>query len=447
MRNLKRALFAVILTLASSTLSAGLHPRGGPSTTNNNDSCDIALLPAATLLLPYFDVDVTRPNGRTATFTITNVSHLEQIAHVTLWTSRAYPVINFNVYLTGYDVQTIDLRDVFKGRIAPPNGAGLEDAHTGPLSEFNRQLDTSTCLNAPSQLTPALVRRMELAFLQGKVEATPSSPACSEVADQPPVFGHAIGYVTIDVVGSCTSLSPADSAYYTDAIRYDNVLAGEYQQLEENGATAEGGPLVHIRAIRGHDGTTKLTNTFYARFQPPQSPHRDARQPLPSRFAARFVDTGYAGTSMKIWRQGRTAADVPCNSYKCNAKLQIVEFVTFDDQENAVGAAPDQGPVCTPIELEFITSATVRAEVGSGFFPAIYEDATSGWIYMNLSSDESANEPPRQAWVISSMELHGLYSADADVVALGNGCSPVIPPSEIDSRGSGAVGPLANVNP
>ena len=29
----------------------------GPTTTNNDDSCDIGVAPAATLLLPYFEVD------------------------------------------------------------------------------------------------------------------------------------------------------------------------------------------------------------------------------------------------------------------------------------------------------------------------------------------------------------------------------------------------------
>jgi hypothetical protein len=34
-----------------------------PATTNNDDSCDISLQPAATLLLPYFEVDFNAPPG------------------------------------------------------------------------------------------------------------------------------------------------------------------------------------------------------------------------------------------------------------------------------------------------------------------------------------------------------------------------------------------------
>src|SRR5215216_1332535 len=68
---------------------------GGPATTNNDDSCDISVAPAATLLLPYFEVDIDDPAGETTLFTITNVSNEDQIAHVTLWTDYSFPVIDF----------------------------------------------------------------------------------------------------------------------------------------------------------------------------------------------------------------------------------------------------------------------------------------------------------------------------------------------------------------
>jgi hypothetical protein len=133
---MRHALRILVLSLLTAPLSAGLYSRGGPSTTNNNDSCDIALLPAATLLFPYFEVDLTSQSGDTATFTVTNVSPEERIAHVTLWTNRAYPVIDFNIYLTGYDVQSIDLRDVLMGRLGPPRDRGLP--YPGELSRWNR---------------------------------------------------------------------------------------------------------------------------------------------------------------------------------------------------------------------------------------------------------------------------------------------------------------------
>src|ERR1041385_5528572 len=98
----------------------------GPATTNNDDSCDIAVLPAATLLLPYFDVDFQSPAtiAHTTLFTVQNTTAMPQIARVTLWTDWAYPMLTFNIFLTGYDVQSINLRDVFaRGVVAPGRAA------------------------------------------------------------------------------------------------------------------------------------------------------------------------------------------------------------------------------------------------------------------------------------------------------------------------------------
>jgi hypothetical protein len=71
----------------------------GPSTTNNDDSCDIGVAPAATLLLPYFEVDLgTASTGRTTIFSVTNVSPYAQVAHVVLYTDWSFPVLDFNLF-------------------------------------------------------------------------------------------------------------------------------------------------------------------------------------------------------------------------------------------------------------------------------------------------------------------------------------------------------------
>ena len=43
----------LLLLFATSAFAAS------PSTINNDDSCDVTVAPAATLLLPYFEVDFT----------------------------------------------------------------------------------------------------------------------------------------------------------------------------------------------------------------------------------------------------------------------------------------------------------------------------------------------------------------------------------------------------
>src|ERR1044071_8770927 len=131
MRKLTILALVAMLAIAGSAFGAGrmtLQPNAtftngnNPTTTNNDDSCEITVAPAATLLLPVFDVNITAAAGASDTtlFTITNVSAAPQIAHVTLWTDWSFPVLDFNIFLTGYDVQSINLFDVIaRGQVAP----------------------------------------------------------------------------------------------------------------------------------------------------------------------------------------------------------------------------------------------------------------------------------------------------------------------------------------
>ncbi len=79
----------------------------------------IDAVPAATLLLPYFEVDLTSDQGVTTLFSINNASQSAAVAHVVVWSNTSVPIIDFDVYLTGYDVQTINMRDIVKYGVLP----------------------------------------------------------------------------------------------------------------------------------------------------------------------------------------------------------------------------------------------------------------------------------------------------------------------------------------
>ncbi len=366
-----RKLFILLLLSLAWTASA---------TTKNDDSCDIAVLPAATLLLPYFEVDLDDPAGETTIFTITNVTNTDAIARVTLWTDRAYPVVTFNVYLTGYDVQPLDLYDILaRGVIAPDAGTGTDWRQRGKYSDVNANLDLAKCARLPGALEDAVVYRMQSAFLYGDVDE------CHDIGGE---HENAVGYATIDVVDNCSSNGPLDREYWTRDLRYDNVLIGDYQQINREQELAQGGPLVHIRAIPDRE----FPRTFYARYQPPHAKRSDARQPLPAQFAACFIEQ----TSFKIWREARTGLDASCGDY--DDELALADVVLFDEQENATA------PLSDSRELE-----------SGGPASALHGN---GWMYLNFAS---------QAWVISSMRAEGRYSTDTDVAALANGCTPPAP--------------------
>ena len=86
---MRRAMtFAFVLLWATSAVGqvhrtpSAVFGSGSPKTTDNDSSCDIGLYPAATLLLPNFEVDVVSPASSAVTtlFTVTNVSPNPQIA-------------------------------------------------------------------------------------------------------------------------------------------------------------------------------------------------------------------------------------------------------------------------------------------------------------------------------------------------------------------------------
>ncbi len=114
---MRRAIAALGLSLLLVAVASTAAAQSAPPNPNR---------PAATLLLPYFEVDLDNAQGMTTLFTINNSSATAILAHVTLWSDLAFPVFSFNVYLTGYDVQTINVRDVLNGTVPRTASAGQD---------------------------------------------------------------------------------------------------------------------------------------------------------------------------------------------------------------------------------------------------------------------------------------------------------------------------------
>jgi hypothetical protein len=432
---------------------------GGPATTNNDDSCDISVAPAATLLLPYFEVDLTNAAGETTLFTITNTSNLDQIAHVTLWTDYSFPVIDFNIFLTGYDVQAINLFDIIsRGVIAPDAGTGTAVAVPGrttarrvPTSDVNTTLNLAACDRLPGTLDPQYVQRMQRAFTAGEVPDLGILEGCDEVGL---VHTNAIGYATIDTADLCSTSLPTDPGYFTSEIRFDNVLIGDYQQVNSSQNFAQGNPMVHIRAIPegGDVGTVATINfdrTFYSRYQ--AGGVLDRRQPLPSVFAARWIQGGanQMATSYKIWREGATGVGAPvpdeCGEWDEN-NTNVAEIVRFDEAENPVGDVPISR-VSPPLTTEFTLPETSRTSVAdSSIYPQLPNGATAGWTYLNLDNSTTDSPLASQNWVVVSMRAEGRYSVDFDAAWLANGCTLQEPISEI-TTGTEIIGPAVAATP
>jgi hypothetical protein len=422
------ALIAFLLMLACLPLA------GAETATNNNASCDVAVMPAATLLLPYFEVEtVFPPFGTLTLFTITNTSPYPQIAHVTIWTDWAYPVLAFDVFLTGYDVQGISLFDVIVRGLIVPAGGGVAGTSittvpgTTQVTATGRnsipQSNTSnpnfvltgerdvrtTCANLPGNIPVDLALAVKRALTSGVGANAVTSCGATQIG-----FNHgtlAKGYVTVDVVSYCASRFPTDrdGGYFAGpsaALLFDNVLLGDYQQLRPapgNAAAstfdAGGSPMVHIRALpegglSGASGArpvaTELPYTFYDRYTPNGARTADRRQPLPSVWTARAIEGGSVSfrTDLKIWREGITTGLPDCagvGGVQFNSAIALTDIVRFDEHENSYGNAITNC-VAACVVPEPSLPATSRSTTEQSPVPRILGTDIGGWLYLNLSS-------------------------------------------------------------
>jgi hypothetical protein len=180
-----------------------------------------------------------------------------------------------------------------RGNIAPDSGTGTDITDRGDYSDVNPSIDLALCDRLPGA-SIIYIKRMQDVHSRQVDPLRNVVPGCGVVGGQHKL---ATGYVTIDVIGECTYLQPNEPGYFQEMIRYDNVLTGDYQQVDSVQNFAQANPLVHIRAIpeggtpasrrTALDKRVNFERTFYANYAPPT--HNDARQPLPSTFAARWI--------------------------------------------------------------------------------------------------------------------------------------------------------------
>ena len=440
----------------------------GPTTTNNDDTCDIGTAPAATLLLPYFAV--ARDRSRNTTFTLVNTVDRPQIAHITVWTDWSFPVLDFNVFLTGYDVQPLSLHDIiFNATIAPTatsagtttGGSTTSGTGLSPIGDLANQTNTNpnfstsgiACANLPGAIPPNIATAVQNALISGTYVIPGTTASCgtnqvgsaaSSATGSLHPADTAVGYVTIDVASLCSLRLPTDPVYFRSEILFDNVLTGDWQIFDASPASnfAGGSPLVHIRAIpEGGPANaplagaqTNLPYTFYARYINDVTAiaiadNYDRRQPLPHIFAARYI-TGGAGafnTNYRIWREGVTggsgsALATACDTVSANSALSITEVVRFDEHENHTIFNPTQGvSPFTPVNVNLPETASVP--VNGDRFPAMPTAAgdVGGWMYLNLdlATETPAGAPdltlhptfptprPSQNWVVVSLTGSG----------------------------------------
>lgn len=436
----------IVALVALLTAGAAFGQVLAPTTIANQDSCQIATNPAATLLLPYFEVDANNADRTTAidtAFTITNVSNTPIIAHITLWSDWSYPVLDFNVWLTGYDVQGISLYDILNlGRLPATSSDETRGSRSAANSSVTAILDPSTCVDLPASI-PESLRAAIVSGLTGGAY-TVGTLSCSKIGN---THANAIGYVTIDTANTCSQTLPNDPDYFATEILFQNQLTGDYLRLAPSAATgnyAGGNPLVHIQAIPGGGPagtltTTALPSTFYQRYQ--AGGHADRRQPLPALFAARYISSPF-NTRFPIYREGPYSG-TSCSGFTANSAIPLTDVVRFDEHENPTTRTNIcQVSPCPPGTTPTLPETSAPAISNTSVFP---DPSTSGdvggWVYLNLDNPNAAQVPATQNWVIVEMTAEGRYGVDFDATYLANGCTPVMP----TTTGALATGIIAPV--
>ncbi|HEY0783909.1 MAG TPA: DUF11 domain-containing protein, partial [Thermoanaerobaculia bacterium] len=403
-------------TVARTGGGGGSGPGGGGGTggtggTSSGKSCDLDAVPAATLLIPAFSVDLTRTDGLTTLFSVTNAVAAPHLAKVTLWSDWAVPTLSFTVYLTGYDVQTFNLRDLLSGHL-PATGASLSPR--GALSDVNGTFDG--CTNGPlalpgvSSLPASQIAHLH-AWHTGKASPTTGTCASSQRSDS----NVATGYVTVDVVRSCSALTPADPGYFgpNGVATYDNVLFGDFAFIDPSINRADGDTAVHV--VAEPDRFVAGDYTFYGRYV--NADASDGRRPLGVSYATRYVNGGAftGGTKLLVWRDTKSAAasGVPCSAGPAWTPLLQNGIVAFDEDENSavLPASFDRAPV-----------ATQTLEVGG---TDLSLSAPFGWLKVDLAHNATGMfNNSAQGWVSTIFSGAGRYSVGQRAIRLDSACDP-----------------------
>ena len=313
--------------------------------------CAFDAVPAATILFPFVTLDYNAPtSGVSTNFSITNVSAEAQVVHVTVWTDFSAAILDFNILLTGYDVISMNIRDILINGQLPVTKweahSGTEGvADNGPVSSGNTTSGATWIANLldDPQPTTDLGDRCNLTnssypglystpippgflgLFQGYLQVSQtvdrehSNDCTKPYGDSYPLAPAPFWaerdttyptnmYITADVVENCNKLFPDAFGYFAQEARFDNVLIGDVLWTSVADRFSEASAAVHLEADMdlGNVATIApdgLPISFYHRYASVEG-ISDFREPLPTAWAFRYLGAGLAdiGTDVRVWK-------------------------------------------------------------------------------------------------------------------------------------------------
>lgn len=383
-------------------------------------------VPAATLLLPYFEARHLESAEQNAPATeantmmqVRNSDTQARLVHVTLWTDYGLPTLGFYVYLNAGDSQDIDLRLTMNG-VLPTTGPGV--------TRLNNQMGNHTTFpGCPAVMYPQRLDPQAVTDLRNAHTGRPTGLFANACASSAYGDDVARGYATVDVVNGCDAQGrlPDDDGYFvaggTGVASNANVLFGEWSITHEAHNFSFGDRLVSIEADAGNPITSGDAYTFYSGVAQGSA---DNREPLGTTYRPRYLNGGAQtyGTDFIVWRDPHQRV----TAQSCNLgaptpfPLGTREIVLFDEQSEALRLDPARRPFAL---------ATQRVHVSGDDDDSLSSPFTFGAMHMNLNDPAAAQfDPPirRQGWVVATWSSEGRFQTGQATVALDNASNPFV---------------------
>ncbi|HJO04989.1 MAG TPA: hypothetical protein QGG47_13565 [Acidobacteriota bacterium] len=329
--------------------------------------CAVDHVPAATLLLPYFEVDLNDPAGlrtESTSVVINNGDDTPAVVRGTLWTDLGVPIGAFDLFLTGYDYEEFRIGQIF-------------EAEQG----FLRRCGDGVVLD-PEDLAAAFTGAPVAAY----------DGACTVRTHGDNV---ARGYLIFDVteeaiVAGAEPICPSDEGYFatddTRVARDDNVLTGESRIVH---ARRKYGLTMPLVAIEASDSDQRLdSETFYetyVRF------NADRREPLGKSWGLRYYALNRRTASeLIVWRDTAVGGE----AFVCGELGELGENSWYPLPQDQIVQWDTAEDVAVVEEVFPFPAATQRVAIGVRGLPKRFN---RGWAFLNL--DTWGIEVYRQSFV------------------------------------------------
>ncbi|RLE22655.1 MAG: hypothetical protein DRJ61_07935 [Acidobacteria bacterium] len=444
--------------------------------------CAFDQVPAATLLFPFVHFDYNMgAAGSVTNFAITNVSSEAQIVHVTLWTDYTVAILDFNILLTGYDVQTMNIRDILMNGNLPITGGSHSNVggtpnSDGPVSGTNSLNgawidDPGIALAAPESTSGLTCTVGNPADYTGGIPASTlllfqtwlqKSQTVNRYYDDSCAGGTDSAvtgtwwltrdyttatwmYITADVVTECNKLFP-DNINYFSVLSNDNVLMGDMTFLDPTNNFSEAMHAVHIEADM--DIASVVTPTalgawpgtpisFYHRYAAGNhvtAPAPDFREPLPTAWAFRYFNEPLleSYTKVRAWKGSTLNAHIPdlfASPWSENVSSLIANnclaytYYAWDEEENVTSTTdnPWSQPGGERIVPNLLPLETQEVPVGDFTLPDAFGWMLFVWPASNFPPTAGVPTPDYyQTWMGVKYHAFGQYSAAMSAAVMAN---------------------------